>query len=81
MEEREQELQAFINVLGELENNLKNKDLSQLFFLYDEDGNALSLFQIAQFWQNVYPEDIFISRPDPIIKIRNAFKELLEMKK
>lgn len=49
----------------------------------DEDGNPLSidLYELAEYFIKVYPEDIFVNNPKSIIKIRDGFKEILELRR
>ena len=47
--------------------------------IFDEEGNELGLYDIAKHFIDTYPDDIFITGPYPIHKIRDLFKELLEI--
>lgn len=39
---------------------------------------GISIWDIANFWIETYPDDIFIKGPYPIVEIRNLFIELLK---
>ena len=46
-----------------------------------EKFNGISIWEIAEFWIETYPEDIFINKPKEVIEIRNQFKILLMYRK
>lgn len=46
-----------------------------------EKFEGISIYEIAEFWIESYPEDIFIKGPYPIVEIRELFKKLLELRK
>ena len=56
--------------------NKKMSELSQKF----RDGQ-IGLYDIAEFFIETYPEDIFVTGPYPIPEIRKLFEELLKMRK
>ena len=43
-----------------------------------EKFKGISIWDIANFWIEIYPDDIFITGPYPIVEIRNLFIELLK---
>lgn len=43
-----------------------------------EKFKEISIWEIAEFWIETYPEDIFPVGPYPIPEIRILFKKLLE---
>jgi len=49
-------------------------DLSEKF-------KEISIWEIAEFWIETYPDDIFVSEPKIVIEIRELFKKLLNKKK
>ena len=49
--------------------------------LFDESGNPIGLYEIAQWFIDTYPEDIFIIKPKIIIEIRDKLKEILKKRK
>lgn len=44
--------------------------------IYNKAGKPIGLKEITKFFLYHYPEDVFINEPEPIIKIREGFKEL-----
>lgn len=46
--------------------------------LFDENGKPVGLYEIAQWFIDIYPEDIFVTKPIIIIEIRNKFKQILK---
>ena len=46
--------------------------------LFDEDGNPIGLYEIAQWFIDTYPEDVFITKPKIIIEIRELLKKILK---
>ena len=53
---------------------MSNKDLKEKF-------SGISIWDIAEFWIETYPEDIFINNPPEVVEIRNQFKILLSYRK
>jgi len=43
-----------------------------------EKFKGISIWDIANFWIEIYPDDIFVKGPYPIVEIRNLFVELLK---
>lgn len=39
-----------------------------------------SLYDIAELFMEFYPKDIFITKPEPIVKIREGFEEILKIR-
>ena len=51
--------------------------------VYPESGEsrAAGLYDVCEWWIETYPEDAFVSAPEPIVTARNAMKEILAMRK
>jgi len=52
-------------------------------FLYDKEGNKLSLYDLANFFIKTYPKGIekLSIIPNSIKKLREGFEEILNIKK
>lgn len=46
--------------------------------IYNENGKPIGLKEIAEFFIETYPDDIFINQPEEIVAIRENFKKLLK---
>ena len=46
-----------------------------------EKFKGISIWEIAEFWIEIYPDDIFVNGPYPVPEIRELFKELLKFRK
>jgi hypothetical protein len=57
------------------------KELQTRTFLYDKEGNVLGFYELIEKWNSVYPQDIFVNSPEPVIKIREGLNEILELKR
>ena len=49
--------------------------------LFDENGKPIGLYELAEWWIETYPDDIFITGPKLITEIRDRFIEILKKKK
>ncbi len=45
-----------------------------------ELGRPMGLYEIAQWWIDTYPEDIFVNGPKPIVIARDCMKAILELR-
>ena len=45
--------------------------------LYDKDGKE-GLYNICEWYIETYPDDIFVSKEHPVVKIRELCKKILE---
>ena len=48
--------------------------------LFDENGKPIGLYELAEWWIETYPDDIFITGPKLITEIRDRFIEILKKK-
>lgn len=46
--------------------------------LYREDGETASLWDMCEWWIELYPDDIFVENPKEIIQIRELMKKILK---
>ena len=46
-----------------------------------EKFKEISIWEIAEYWIQTYPNDIFVNGPYPVPEIRDLFEELLKMRK
>ena len=48
--------------------------------LFLEDGGVAGIYDIAVYWCHAYPEDIFVTEPAPVIRVREGMKEILALR-
>ena len=48
--------------------------------LYDDNGKPVGLYELAEYWFYHYPKDVFESKPEPIVRIREAFEEIIAIR-
>jgi len=48
--------------------------------LFLEDGGVAGIYDIAEYWCHAYPEDIFVTEPAPVIRVREGMKEILALR-
>jgi len=60
---------------------MSNQEKKKLTRIFSEDGTLLGLYDLAEFFIDTYPSDVFITTPEEIVKIRNEFEKILAKKK
>jgi len=45
--------------------------------LFLESGKKASLWDVCEWWIQTYPDDIFVTKPQLIVKVRELMKEIL----
>lgn len=48
--------------------------------IFDRNGNQLTIYDLAEWWIETYPEDIFVTEPEPVVKVREGMKEILAVR-
>lgn len=48
--------------------------------LFKENGEKAGIYDVCQWWIQTYPEDVFISTPVQVVKIRDNMKDILKLK-
>jgi len=56
-------------------------DIKNEVELYLENGERASLYDVAEWWIEHYPEDIFVREPEFIVQIRILMEKLMANKK
>jgi len=49
--------------------------------LYLENGKKAGLYDVAEWWLEKYPEDIFVEEPKSVVEIRERMKLILSVRK
>lgn len=47
--------------------------------LYLENGEKASLEDVCKWWIKIYPADVFVNKPKPIVEVRRRMQNILIM--
>jgi hypothetical protein len=54
--------------------------MTNITSVFDQDGNELGLYDLAEFFLYLYSKEVFVNDLKPIIKIREGYEELLRIR-